>query len=344
MKMLIMIGARPNYPKLISFVKGINYYNDINDNKITYDVVHSNQHYDEMFKDSWVQEMEIKINFHLEIKKFSNRGERINYFISEIINLLTNNSYDYSVCFGDVDSTVAIAIASKFSNLPLIHVEAGLRSGDIDPEEYNRKIITISSTYHLVTSEIAKKNLLNEGIENEKIFFVGNTMTETFLSEIDKRKGRNSTASNTLLFTWHKEYNFSKYQKIYNLMNELSEKYDVVYVYHHSTKKYLKKVELNKNIKILSPQKYQDMIELMLNSKLIVTDSAGLQEESTILGIPCFTLGETTARPETILYGTNTIIGYDANKIISSVKTSIPERWDDKVHIRISEFLEYLNG
>nr|WP_230531978.1 UDP-N-acetylglucosamine 2-epimerase [Streptococcus pseudopneumoniae] len=225
------------------------------------------------------------------------------------------------------------------NEIKIIHVESGLRSGFNDPEEFNRCLISNISDYHLCPSITAYSNLLSEGINKQKIFLVGNTMAEACILTHEKYKD-DGRWKDFVLFTVHKAYNSSKINQIKEMLTTLAEIEKIIFPVHPSIKNQFNDF-YHKNVEKIPPLSYIEMNKMISSVKYIVTDSAGLQEESTVLGVPCYTIGNQTARPETCINGTNTLIGYSVKKILENQKleknTSIPLFWDKNVNTRIEK-------
>ncbi len=283
---------------------------------------------------------------------------------------------DLVIVVGDVNSSLACALTSAKLYIPVAHVEAGLRSFDRSmPEEINRLLTDQLSDYLFTTCEDANRNLINEGIPKTKIFFVGNVMIDTLLSHLEQAKTsniieksgfkKNNNIKKYALLTLHRPSNVDRsfiLKEILNALNDFSKIIPIIFPIHPRTLRQIKKFELNaminyvenisskeKNIanqKILAipPLGYLDFLSLMCNAELVITDSGGIQEETTILGIPCLTLRNNTERPITVKEGTNILVGNNPDEII---KTSLyilrngisrkktPKYWDGNTSKRI---------
>jgi UDP-N-acetylglucosamine 2-epimerase (non-hydrolysing) len=269
---------------------------------------------------------------------------------------------DIVIVVGDVNSTLACSLVASKLRVPLAHVEAGLRSFNREmPEEINRLLTDALSDYLFTTCEDANQNLINEGIPKEKIFFVGNVMIDTLLSlkkEAQKRttwKRFGLEKKRYALLTLHRPENVDEKDIFTNILDGLEEvgkHIPIIFPIHPRANKQIEKFKLDRyfssqpdsGIFRAKPLGYIDFLNLMCNSKFVLTDSGGIQEETTVLGIPCLTLRRNTERPVTVRKGTNIIVGSDphqivkqANKIINgrSRKGEIPPLWDGKAAQRI---------
>lgn len=274
--------------------------------------------------------------------------------------ILMANISDLCLVVGDVTSTMACAITAQKLCIPIAHVEAGIRSCDWTmPEEINRIVTDSITKYFFTTSELANTNLKKAGIKNKQIFFVGNTMVDTLLSNQDRLAPPNFlsqlslTKNNFFLLTLHRPNNVDCPGKLNDLLKHISvatRGQMVIFPTHPRTEKTLTKLHnLPSNIVLVPPQPYLEFGYLLKNSKAIITDSGGVSEEATIYGIPCMTLRNNTERPETISLGTNELLGTDNANIKPAVdkvldgkwkKGSIPKMWDGKTGMRIAQILE----
>ncbi len=355
-KIAIFVGARPNKPKLWTLLRSLEKLK----NKIIYTIIHSGQHYDEALGINFAKELGIKIDINLQITVDEYDYERLSSLIFKCGSILREIEPDYVVVMGDVNTSVSSAFVAARQGLKVIHLEAGLRSFVRSDEEINRKIITVCSTYHLATTSSAVKNLLSEGIKESNIFLVGNPMAETFLRHRKLRlksnilKELDLAPNEYILFTVHKAMNITNISWLIKLIDKLSDKSKLVFPIHPHTQKAILRTNSNilekTNLVITKPLSYIDLGHLLENSICVVTDSAGIQEESTIAGVRCVSVGLETARPETITYGTNHMIGFDIKSCIETVQAPIkkrkirPKYWDTFVSKRIKEALtEILN-
>jgi UDP-N-acetylglucosamine 2-epimerase (non-hydrolysing) len=262
---------------------------------------------------------------------------------------------------GDVNSTLACALAAKKLNIPIAHVESGLRSFDQEmPEEINRILTDRISDLLFVSEESGMKHLLNEGIEKEKIHFVGNCMIDSvkkFLPDALEQKPWHKydlVINDYCLITMHRPSNVdstTNLNQVIDMLNSISEKTKVVFPIHPRTKNKLQNAnkKLCGNILLLEPLPYLEFLGLMAKAKVVLTDSGGIQEETTYLGVQCITVRDNTERPVTVDIGTNHLVGTDSsaalnifNIIINGEikKGIIPPKWDGKTGVRIAKIIE----
>ena len=265
---------------------------------------------------------------------------------------------------GDVNSTLACSLVSAKLHIPVAHIEAGLRSHNwMMPEEINRVLTDRISDYLFTPSKDANENLLREGIESSKIHFVGNVMIDTLLKH--KRMAENSNILSQLeleeksyaVLTLHRAENVDDKKNLtllFQALEEIQKHLRIVYPIHPRTKLRIREFGLQsfvkslRNLMLMEPLGYLDFIHLMNKARFVMTDSGGIQEETTILGVPCLTLRTETERPITVTEGTNIVVGLDKERIIKEVKRilsgksktgRIPERWDGKAAERIVDIL-----
>ena len=343
------MGARPNFMK----IKPI--YEEFKNRKIDQILVHTGQHYDENMNRVFFEDLELpKPDVFLGIGS-GTHGVQTGAMMSRIEEVLKEEKPDLTVVVGDVNSTLAGAISSIKMQIPVAHVESGYRSFDMRmPEEINRILVDRISQFLFAPTEDAINNLLSEGADKKKIFFVGNVMVETLLLNIQKSKkssildNLSVNTGNYGLMTVHRAENTAKPEKLIGLFGSLK-KIDtkIIVPLHPRTKKVLEDIgyiqKLGKNIKIIEPLGYLDFLCLLSNSKFIMTDSGGIQEEALMLDVPCITLRENTERIVTLENGANILVGTDPIKLTSALD-EIPKReksypkpplWDGKVSKRI---------
>ncbi|MFV5694190.1 non-hydrolyzing UDP-N-acetylglucosamine 2-epimerase [Flavobacterium sp. LB3P122] len=362
MKITIVAGARPNFIKIAPIIQAIE-KKQHEGVSISYRLVHTGQHYDKSLSDTFFEELNIPLpNSNLEVKSGSQSVQTAAIMIAFEQELL-QNSCDLVLVVGDVNSTMACAIVAKKLNIKVAHVEAGIRSGDMTmPEEINRIVTDSISDYYFTTSLWANENLLKYGISKEKIHFVGNVMIDTLYQNINRIKKPvfwdeyQLEFENYIIFTLHRPSNVDDEQSLQQLLlgiDALDSDKKVIFPVHPRTKAILGEKKLNfKNIICVEPQGYLAFMYLINNSFAVITDSGGISEETTVLGIPCFTMRENTERPETQLIGTNTLVGIGIEKltqIYSSFlkngkrESGIPELWDGKTSERIIDILLHQN-
>lgn len=381
MKIVSIVGARPNFMKIAPIVDAINNYNRQSSGFIENILVHTGQHYDEKMSRLFFDDLEIpRPDIDLEVGS-GTHAEQTAEIMKRFEPVLQKEKPDYILVVGDVNSTIACALTASKLGLKIIHVEAGLRSFDRSmPEEINRVLTDSISDLLFVTERSGETNLLREGISAEKIFFVGNVMIDTLLKHLEKAKKSeilkelglcsNSNPNESgpfvpyAVLTLHRPSNVDNKETLQNIVDavvEISEELPVVFPVHPRTRKNISVFGLDriykfrnrgdnaeKGIILIEPVGYMDFLNLASHSRLVLSDSGGIQEETTVLGIPCITLRENTERPATVTEGSNHVVGTSREKIVlesfkalNSSKTDcrIPELWDGKAAERIVEII-----
>jgi UDP-N-acetylglucosamine 2-epimerase (non-hydrolysing) len=358
MKITIIAGARPNFIKIAPIINAIkSKQNDGFD--ISFRLVHTGQHYDKNLSATFFDELNIpQPDVNLEVKSGS-QAEQTAAIMIAFEKELNQNPCDLVLVVGDVNSTMACSIVAKKCNTKVAHVEAGIRSGDLTmPEEINRMLTDSITDYFFTTSISASDNLLKLGTDPENIHFVGNVMIDTLYQNINRIsapdfwKEHELNEKNYIILTLHRPANVDEVSSLIELLHGIdllvTDK-KIIFPIHPRTQAILgqSKVEF-KNIVFVSPQGYLNFMYLIKNSFAVITDSGGISEETTVLGIPCFTMRNNTERPETETIGTNTIVGTsleNLEKVFSSFlkngrkKSSIPDLWDGKAAERIISIL-----
>ena len=358
MKITIVAGARPNFIKIAPIIKAIE-KKQIEGAKISFRLVHTGQHYDRNLSDTFFQELNIpKPNANLEVKSGSQSMQTATIMVAFEQELL-QNPCDLVLVVGDVNSTMACAIVAKKLNIKVTHVEAGFRSGDMTMRVEINRIVTVSITdYFLTTSIWAGENLLKYGADATNIHFVGNVMIDTLYQNLDRISAPlfwnefNLEPKNYIILTLHRPSNVDEEQSLIQLLQGIDTMVGdkkVIFPIHPRTKAILGETKLDlKNIVFVEPQGYLNFMFLIKNSFAVITDSGGISEETTVLGIPCFTMRNNTERPETQTVGTNTLVGTsiaNLNKMFGDFlqngtrKAGIPALWDGKASERIITIL-----
>ncbi len=354
-KILIVVGTRPNFIKVTQFKKlALNYSN------IDLKIVHTGQHFDEKMADIFFKQFNLTPDYFLNISPASPNKQMAEIMVKLEDLITTTFKPDLIIVVGDVNSTLAAAITANKLNINIAHLESGLRSFDKTmPEEHNRLLTDQISNLFFVTEPSGITHLTNEGYDKQNIHFVGNTMIDTlvaFQTEIkqsDILDKLNLDTKKYVLMTMHRPATVDIEEgllKLVQLLNEVTKKYKVVFPIHPRTLKKLDDFKLkhfiteNKNIILTEPLDYFAFQKLIDNSKLILTDSGGIQEESTFVQVPCLTLRPNTERPVTVTEGTNTLVPFDVDLILSYInqienstykKGTIPKYWDGKSTQRI---------
>jgi UDP-N-acetylglucosamine 2-epimerase (non-hydrolysing) len=362
-KIVIVVGTRPNFIKITQFEKEFKQFGG----SFEYVLIHTGQHFDEKMSSVFFEQLKLKKpDYNLGING-ENREDKIQKTILELEQVLAKEKPVLVVVAGDVDSTYAAATAAKKLGLKLAHLESGLRSFDLSmPEEVNRLAVDKISDLFFVTEKSGLENLKNEGVDDQKVHFVGNTMIDTlafFDEEIRKNtilNELNLTAKDYILMTMHRPQNVDNEDNlklIIQLILKVSKNHKVVIPVHPRTLGKIKsfgfetELKSNKNLHLLGPLDYFAFQNLILNSALVLTDSGGIQEETTYRQVPCLTVRPNTERPSTIEIGTNELIQLDSNLIEEKIETifegkwkkgKVPPLWDGKATKRIVEVLESL--
>lgn len=355
MNITIVAGARPNFIKIAPIIKAIQALQKLPDGQIDYCLVHTGQHYDDKMSDTFFKQLEIPApNINLKSGGGSQAEQTATIMIS-FEKYLINNPTDIVLVVGDVTSTMACSIVAKKLNTKVAHVEAGIRSFDLTmPEEINRMVTDSITDYFFTTSEYANINLRNSGVPESSIFFVGNVMIDTLLSNISKlikpdfydklRLEHNKY----IVLTMHRPSNVDEEDKLRLLLLEIADNVKnipIIFPIHPRTANVLSgRFDLMSNIHVVDPLGYLEFNYLVKNSFAVITDSGGITEEATVMGVPCITLRNNTERPETVFLGTNELVGTDSNDINNALnklingnwkKGSIPDKWDGKAAERI---------
>jgi|TARA_Y100000294_G_scaffold35990_1_gene31515 UDP-N-acetylglucosamine 2-epimerase (non-hydrolysing) len=353
----LITGTRPNVVKAAPVYKELSKLVNIN-----LSLVHTGQHYDPNMKDVFFKDLRLfGPDIHLNAKGSTHASQTAS-IMCEYEDYAKNEIPDIIVVFGDVDSTLACSLVASKLQIPIAHVESGLRSFDRSmPEEINRVLTDQLSQYLFTTSPEAEGNLLKEGKSKEQIFFVGNTMIdslEVLKNQFDKSKiieNLNITLPFALM-TFHRPSNVDSPENLNLLVDsiiKLSKLIVCVFPVHPRTKKLLKRFSLIENLEnennliITNPLGYIDFMSIQKRASVVITDSGGIQEESTYFGVPCLTVRNSTERPITVNQGTNKIIGTSYKNIIHEVelilsntfkrKGIIPELWDGHASNRIND-------
>jgi UDP-N-acetylglucosamine 2-epimerase (non-hydrolysing) len=358
MKIDLIAGARPNFVKIAAVIHAINN----SEHNFEYRLIHTGQHYDESLSGSFFKDLELP---GPDINLGTGSGSQAEQTAAIMIayeKVILEEKPDLCLVVGDVTSSMACAITAKKMQIKVAHVEAGIRSGDWSmPEEVNRVLIDSIADYYFTTTQHAKDFLLKNGKEEGQIFFVGNTMIDTLLrfkSHFRKSKiwdELNLNAKNYLILTLHRPANVDETKKLEQTLMEIlknAKGLPVIFPAHPRTMKVLKDLDLpEEGFYLINALGYLEFNYLVQNAKAVLTDSGGVTEETTVLGIPCLTLRDNTERPETVEQGTNELIGINPESIAPALgklfqgnwkQGSIPENWDGKAGERIISILSKL--
>lgn len=358
MKITLIAGARPNFIKIAPIIHAIEKAKD-GGKTIDYRLVHTGQHYDKKMSGDFFEQLEIPApHVNLECGGGSQAEQTANIMV-KFEKELQENPADLVLVVGDVTSTMACAITAQKLHIKVAHVEGGIRSNDWTmPEEINRLVTDAITNYFFTTSELANENLLKSGVDKSQIFFVGNTMIDTLTKQrphFIKPKVWEEVGlkeKEYIVMTLHRPANVDEEQSLKLLMQEIiehSKTLQILFPVHPRTKKVLDKLNINHpRLHLIDPLSYLEFNYLVERAKVVVTDSGGITEETTVMGVPCMTLRNNTERPETITEGTNELIGTHPKAIQPAFeklfsgswkKGSIPKLWDGKTAERIVECL-----
>jgi UDP-N-acetylglucosamine 2-epimerase (non-hydrolysing) len=367
MKVINVVGARPNFMKMAPIIEAMNSY----PNRFDHRLVHTGQHYDERMSDSFFVDLGMpRPDIDLEVGSGSHAEQTARVMV-EFEKVCLRDRPDLAVVVGDVNSTMACAITAKKLGIRVAHVEAGLRSRDMSmPEEINRLCTDVLCDYLFTTDHFADENLRAEGIAADKIFFVGNVMIDTLLKH-KELAGRLTLASRWGLerrryatLTLHRPSNVDDertLQQILQALREVGRYVPIVFPVHPRTRKAIEQFDLHgycsnsampSGLWMTEPLGYLDLLHLNMHAAMVITDSGGLQEETTVLGVPCITLRENTERPITCEVGTNVIAGNNGAEILRHARRvlggaarrgTIPEKWDGHAARRIVDILAALD-
>lgn len=368
MKIISVVGARPNFMKIAPFIKAIKAYNAINNNAIEHYLVHTGQHYDDRMSRSFFEQLEIpEADINLSVGSGSH-AEQVGNTMIEFEKVLREKKPDWVVVVGDVNAILACSVTAKKEHILCCHIEAGLRSGDMSmPEEINRLVADRISDLLLTPDRLSSENLRKEGVPEKRIKFTGNIMIDTLennrikagklnIKEIIKANSINGSwehMSDTVdndfaVMTLHRPSNVDNKEVLEPIVrfmiDEVCSGMPLLWTIHPRTRKMLDNFGLldevmsHKNLFLMEPLGYLEMLKLNMNARIILTDSGGLQEECTVLGTPCLTLRWNTERPITLREhgGASVLVGNNINLIRNEYLAAIkkpripirPELWD----------------
>ncbi len=357
-KIISVVGARPNFMKIAPLHRAFNKYKE----KINHLICHTGQHYDEKMSKVFFEDLGLpRPEYYLGVGSGTHAKQTAAIMV-EFEKILLIEKPDMVLVVGDVNSTIACSLTAVKMGIKIIHVEAGLRSFDRDmPEEINRILTDTISDYLFVTEESGLRNLKNEGISPNKIFFTGNVMIDSLAyylkktSESDILKKFALRKGEYAVTTLHRPSNVDNMEqllKLVTLLNNVAEEIPVLFPVHPRTRNSLEKFDLlekvSANVLLTDPVGYIEFITLVKDSLLVITDSGGIQEETTWLGVQCITLRNSTERPVTVESGTNQLLGNDleaAEKAALDItrgkimKGSVPPLWDGNAAERIAEII-----
>ena len=359
-KLHLIAGARPNFMKIAPLIRAI----ELKKEDLSYSLIHTGQHYDHTMSDVFFEELGIPApNHHLDCGGGSH-AEQTAKIMVEYEKLCLDDMPDIVVVVGDVNSTLACSIVAKKLNLQVAHIEAGLRSGDLAmPEEINRLVTDSISDLFFVTEPSGRDHLYREGKDEAIVHYVGHVMVDNVLYQKNKL-GENQfaeTASGAFkakrqdyaVVTLHRPSNVDDketFLKLAGALKNISTQLPIAFPVHPRTRQRMEQfgIDLGPNVSLLEPLGYMEFLNLWKDAQMVLTDSGGLQEETTALGIPCLTLRENTERPITVEEGTNVLVGVDPVAIEEAAQHILdghaqegrrPELWDGKAAERIVDVL-----
>ena len=357
----IIAGARPNFMKVAPIIRAID-ASRAQGGVLSYRLVHTGQHYDAKMSQDFFTQLGIPApQVNLEVGS-GTQAEQTAAIMVRYEKVLLEARCDLCLVVGDVNSTMACAITAQKLRVPVAHVEAGIRSGDwAMPEEINRMVTDSITDWFFTTSEVANGNLRRAGVAEGRIFFVGNTMIDTLLANLGKLRPPGFAddiplrAGGYLVVTLHRPSNVDRPESLAALLSAIVEGgrgLPVVFPVHPRTAKALDALgPLPATLHRVDPQPYLEFNWLVKNAKAVITDSGGVTEETTVLGVPCMTLRDSTERPETVSLGTNGLIGTDPTALAPAFERlftgrwqrgTVPPLWDGRTGERIVAVLEGL--
>jgi UDP-N-acetylglucosamine 2-epimerase (non-hydrolysing) len=356
LRVLAVAGARPNFMKIAALLREL-------EARESFDVflTHTGQHYDAAMSTQFFTELGIREpDVNLEVGSGTHAAMTAQV-LQRIEPVILEQRPDVLLVVGDVNSTIAAALAAVKLGVPVAHVEAGLRSFDRTmPEEINRILTDSISEWLFVTERSGVENLAREGVDPRRVHLVGNVMIDTLLAHVAKARERRVpetlglTAGKFAVLTLHRPSNVDdpeQLAKLFDVLEEIHDQIPIVFPIHPRTASALEKRLGDRRLRLLvsEPLGYLDFLGLMADARVVMTDSGGIQEETTVLGVPCLTLRQNTERPATVDEGTNRLVGSDPDAIRAGVEDvlandapvrRVPALWDGRAAARIAEVLE----
>jgi len=382
MKIISVVGARPNFMKIAPFIKAIEEHNKSSKDRVDHLLVHTGQHYDDRMSRAFFEELEIPAaDINLGIGS-GTHAEQVGHTMIEFEKVLKEKKPDWVVIVGDVNAILACSVTAKKEHIKCCHIEAGLRSGDMTmPEEVNRLVADRISDLLLTPDRLSSENLLKEGVPEYKIKFTGNIMIDTLennrkkaaaldiidiINQNSVNKKEFSLNGNEIpgfaVMTLHRPSNVDKKEVLEPIvrfmLDEVCPEIPLLWTIHPRTRKMLDSFGLldeimaNRNLHVLEPLGYLEMLKLNMHARVILTDSGGLQEECTVLGTPCLTLRWNTERPITLTEhgGASVLVGNNISRIREEYHSALkkgrnpvsPELWDGHTAERcLNEILDF---
>jgi len=343
MLITIVAGARPNFMKIAPIIHAIQ-KSKSDGNNIDFRLIHTGQHYDKKMSGDFFDQLDIP-EPHSNLESGSGtQAEQTAAIMIRFEKELVENPTDLVLVVGDVTSTMACAITAQKQHVKVAHVEAGIRSGDWTmPEEINRLVTDSITNYFFTTSEQANENLRNTGVEEERIFFVGNTMIDTLLKQRPNFKKPavweelNLKEKGYIVMTLHRPANVDEESKLKELIDEIvnhTQDIPLIFPVHPRTAKILEGLGVSHlRLHMVEPLSYLEFNYLVERAKAVVTDSGGITEEASIMNVPCMTLRDNTERPETMELGTNELLGTNPKAIQPAMEKLFAGTWKEAQEI-----------
>lgn len=337
MNITLIAGARPNFMKIAPIIHAIQKAKNEGKN-IDYRLVHTGQHYDQKMSQTFFDELNIpKPDVNLGCGGGSQAEQTASIMLAFEKELIANPA-DLVLVVGDVTSTMACSIVAKKLNTKVAHVEAGIRSFDLTmPEEINRMVTDSITDYFFTTSVHANENLSKDGVDEKNVFFVGNVMIDTLMTNMPRFKQpaffkeHNLKEKEYFVLTMHRPANVDESSKLKLMMQEIidnAQALPIIFPIHPRTAKIFIELGITaENLIIVDPLGYLEFNYLVQHSKAVITDSGGITEEATVMGVPCLTLRDNTERPETITIGTNELVGTDPENIKPAMDKLFAGKW-----------------
>lgn len=367
-KVINIVGARPNFIKMAPLIRAMNKYRG----EIEHRLVHTGQHYDEQMSKAFFIDLGIpKPDIDLGVGAGSHAEQTAGIMVA-FEKVCLRGRPDLVVVVGDVNSTLACTVTAKKLGIRVAHVEAGLRSRDMSmPEEINRLCTDVLCDYLFTTDHFANENLMAEGVSPDKVFFVGNVMIDTLLKHKELAKGLGLVEKLGMkpgrfaTLTLHRPSNVDDrmtLRDILDALKEIASEIPIIFPIHPRTRKmveqfgfggYFSVADTPQGLWMTDPLGYLEFLHLNMNAMMVITDSGGLQEETTVLGVPCLTLRHNTERPITCEVGTNAIVGNGRDSILNHAfrvlkgevpNGRLPEKWDGRAAERIVEVLAKMDS
>ncbi|MBI1305666.1 MAG: UDP-N-acetylglucosamine 2-epimerase (non-hydrolyzing) [Bacteroidetes bacterium] len=364
MKIDLIAGARPNFMKIAPIIHAIKASDAYLNGTMSFRLVHTGQHYDKNMSEQFFTQLNIpEPDINLEAGG-GTQAEQTSRIMLGYEQLLLKESCDLTLVVGDVTSTLACSIVAKKLNIKVAHVEAGIRSWDLSmPEEINRMVTDSITDYFFTTTTLADENLRNMGVSEDRIYRIGNVMIDTLLANQPKFKAppiwneMGLERGNYFVLTLHRPANVDDINTLERIIESIvtsCRDLPVIWPIHPRSRKVFEKHQTQfSNLFLIDPLGYLEFNYLVENAKAVITDSGGITEETTVMGIPCITLRDNTERPETVTIGTNELIGTNPKSIAPAIEKlfegnwkrgAIPELWDGHAAERLVRILQDLKS